>query len=61
MTDAIICGCGTLQVDTGNGDQTCTCGCGTTATAELSREEEIRRLRELKQSVDQRLDELEDA
>lgn len=62
MTDAIVCrcGCGTLQLTEADAEETssCNCGCGTTAT-HLPPEEEIDRLRHLRESVDERLQELE--
>ncbi len=55
------CGCGVLTTDTeprGQANGQCGCGCGTTAK---SRDEEIAELRELRQSITQRLHELEGA
>lgn len=51
------CGCATLPTVT-EAEQACGCGCDCCGPAQLSREEEIRQLEELRDATERRLGEL---
>lgn len=51
------CGCGTLPTVT-SAEQTCGCGCDCCGPEQLSPDEEIRQLEELRDSTEKRLAEL---
>lgn len=57
-TEGCTCGCGTMTTVT-NAEQACDCGCECCAPAVIDRDEEIARLRQLRDSANQRLEELE--
>jgi hypothetical protein len=57
-TNACSCGCSTVTTIT-NAEQACGCGCDCCAPSQLSRDEEIAQLRRLRESADERLNELE--
>lgn len=54
---ACTCGCSTMTTVT-NAEQACGCGCDCCAPSELTRDQEITQLRRLRESADQRLEEL---
>lgn len=51
------CGCGTVTIVT-EAEESCSCGCDCCDAGALHREEEIARLRELREAADRRLVEL---
>jgi hypothetical protein len=57
-TDVCNCGCSTMTTIT-QAEQACGCGCDCCAPGQLSRDEEIEQLRRLRESADERLEELE--
>lgn len=56
--DECTCGCSTLTSIT-KAEQACACGCDCCTPAQLSREDEIAELRQLRDAADRRLEELE--
>lgn len=58
MTEACSCGCSTLLQIT-NAEQACGCGCACCAPEKLTREDEVEQLRQLRDSVERRLMELD--
>ena len=57
-TNTCNCGCSTVATLT-NAEQACRCGCDCCAPSELTREEEIAELRQLRESADKRLKQLD--
>lgn len=57
-TGSCNCGCSTVTTIT-NAEQACACGCDCCAPGELSREEEIAELRQLREAAEERLKRLD--
>lgn len=57
MTSTCTCGCASASAVT----EADACGCGCSAPAPPSREEQIRELRDLREKIDARLSELQEA